>query len=480
MTPKTATHDDRFPAGLLCLSLVLMMFAPVGAAQQGDFNRDGWVDIDDLAILAEHWLSYAPPACPGDTTGDCHVTFDDYVDLAEHWQDLYCSPITATASSQENASLSALNVIDGTLATRWSSAFADNQWLELDLGQIRSVRGVQIYWEAAYAVRFSVEVSTDRIQWVRVYTNNAATGNFNDITWAAIPAQYVRITCVQRATAWGSSIYEVYVKTNDDCLATGDWELVWADEFEGTTLNTANWECMLGTGSTPPFDYGLWGWGNGEFQYYTARPQNVLVQDGCLFLTARREAYAGKQYTSGRVRSAGRQEFMYGRLEARLKVPTGGGMWPAFWMMPTGETYGRPYLDWAAHGEIDIIEAKNNTDRIYGTLHYGDTYPNNVISGGTFNPGGINFSDDFHVYTLEWTPTRMRWYADGVLYHTQTSWWSSRGAFPAPFDQRFHFLLNVAVGGYYAGCAEPDASCLTAAFPQQMVVDYVRVYRKNE
>ena len=422
ITPKTASPCVRYPAGLLCLTVVLMMLAPVWAAQKGDFNRDGWVNITDLVILAENWLSYAPPACPGDTTGDCYVTFDDYAALAERWQTLTCSPVTATASSQENASLSALNVVDGTLATRWSSAFSDNQWLELDMGQLRTVRGVQIYWESAYASRYNVEVSTDRSQWTLVYTNNAATGNFNDITFAAISAQYLRINCVQRATAWGSSINEVYVKTNDDCLATGVWELVWSDEFEGTSLNTANWECMIGTGRTPPFDYGLWGWGNGEFQYYTARSQNVYVQDGRLYIVARRENYAGKQYTSARLHSRNRQEFMYGKLEARIKVPTGGGMWPAFWMMPSGNKYGEPYFNWAAHGEIDIMEAKNNTDRIHGTLHYGGEYPNNVSSGGTYNPGGVNFSNDFYVYTLEWTPTQMRWFVNGNLYYVRTSW----------------------------------------------------------
>jgi beta-glucanase (GH16 family) len=481
MAPRTALRYIRYSAGLLCLTFALLTPSPVGAAQKGDFNRDGWVDIDDLAILAEHWLSYAPPTCPGDTTGDCSVTFDDFAELAERWQTLTCSPVTAAASSQENASLSALNVVDGTLATRWSSAFADNQWLELDLGQIRTVRGVQIYWEAAYAARYNVEVSTDRTQWTRVYTNDAATGNFNDIAWAAISAQYVRINCVQRATAWGSSIYEVYVKTNDDCLAAGVWELVWSDEFEGTQLNTDNWEPMIGTGSTAPFNYGLWGWGNGEFQYYTGRTQNINVQDGFLYLVARRENYGNRQYTSGRIRSANKQDFMYGKIEARIKVPTGGGMWPAFWMMPTGNTYGEPYLSWPGHGEIDIMETSNTTDRIGGTLHYGGNYPDEYgSSGGTYRPSGVNFSQNFHVYTLEWTPTRMRWYVNGVQYYTTTSWWSTRGAYPAPFNQRFHILLNVAVGGNYTGCPMPDDSCITATFPQQMAVDYVRVYRKNE
>jgi beta-glucanase (GH16 family) len=463
--------------------LFVLFFAfcvSVQAAIKEDFNRDGWVDMSDLLILAEGWLACNAPACPGDTTGDCCVTFQDAADLASQWQIFYCSPITATASSLENASYSAGNAIDGTLATRWASAFQDNQWLQLDMGQIRLVRGLQIYWEQAFASKYTIDVSVDGTAWTSAYTNNAGDGNFDDITFAATAAQYIRIHCLQRAAAYGFSICEVFVKTNDDCLASGQWDLVWSDEFDGTQLNTDNWECMTGTGNDAPFDYGLWGWGNGEFQYYTARTQNVYVQDGKLYLVARRENYDNRKYTSARIRSAGLQDFMYGKLEARIKVPGGGGIWPAFWMMPTGNTYGEPYSQWAAHGEIDIMETKYPTTSIHGTIHYGGRYPNNASAGCTYSPAGLDFSKDFHIYTLEWTPTRMRWYVDGNLFCTQTSWWSANGTYPAPFDQRFHFLLNVAVGGYYVGCTEPDASCITAAFPQQMEVDYVRVYRRNE
>lgn len=467
-------------AGVLSVVLFFTFCQSLHAALKEDFNRDGRVDISDLLILAEGWLACNAPACPGDTTGDGCVRFEDMADLASTWQIFYCSPIAATASSLENASYSASNTLDGTLATRWASTFEDNQWIQLDMGQIRTIRGLQIYWETAFASVYSVDVSPDGAAWTSAYMTNAGDGNFDDITFASTAAQYIRIQCLQRATAYGFSIREVFVKTNDDCLASGQWDLVWSDEFDGTQLNTAHWECMTGTGNDAPFDYGLWGWGNGEFQYYTARTQNVYVQDGRLYLVARRENYNNRKYTSARIRSAGLQDFMYGKLEARIKVPGGGGIWPAFWMMPTGNTYGEPYSYWAAHGEIDIMETKHPTTSIHGTIHYGGRYPNNVSAGCTYSPAGIDFSKDFHVYTLEWTPTRMRWYVDGKLFCTQTSWWSANGTYPAPFDQRFHFLLNVAVGGYYVGCTEPDASCITAAFPQQMEVDYVRVYRRNE
>ena len=150
-------------------------------------------------------------------------------------------------------------------------------------------------------------------------------------------------------------------------------------------------------------------------------------------------------------------------------------MWPAFWMMPTDSVYG----GWAASGEIDIMETCNTTNYIGGTIHYGGGWPDNVYSGGTYSPGGVNFSDAFHVYTIEWEPDVMRWYVDGVLYSTKTSsqWYSDAapGNPRAPFDQYFYIIINAAVGGNYTGCTSPG--CITASFPQQFQVDWVRVYQ---
>ena len=249
------------------------------------------------------------------------------------------------------------------------------------------------------------------------------------------------------------------------------YELVWSDEFSGSSLNLADWEYMIGDGCS----YGVCGWGNNELEYY--RAENVSVQNGMLIIEARRENYGGKQFTSGRLRTANKRDFLYGRMEARIKVPTGGGMWPAFWMMPTDSVYG----GWAASGEIDIMETRNSTNFIQGTIFYGGGWPNQQSSTGKYEPAGVDFSQDFHVYTLEWEPDIMRWYVDGILYSTKTSsqWYSdgAPGNNRAPFDQRFHLLLNTAVGGNYTGCT--SASCITAVFPQQMLVDWVRVYQKT-
>jgi beta-glucanase (GH16 family) len=248
----------------------------------------------------------------------------------------------------------------------------------------------------------------------------------------------------------------------------GDYQLVWSDEFDGSSLNTSNWSYDIGDGCP-----NLCGWGNNELQYY--RSQNVSVSGGYLIIEVKEEAYGGRDYTSGKINSRNKQDFLYGKVEARIKIPTGGGMWPAFWMMPTDEVYG----GWASSGEIDIMESKNQTDSIGGAIHYGGNWPNNVWSSGNYSPGGVNFSDAFHVYTVEWEPDVMRWYVDGILYSTKTSsQWYSDGA-PgnplAPFDQYFYIIMNAAVGGNYTGCT--SSGCVTASLPQQFQVDWVRVYQ---
>ena len=249
------------------------------------------------------------------------------------------------------------------------------------------------------------------------------------------------------------------------------WQLIWSDEFDGQFLNLNIWEPQIGTGTL----YGLpSGWGNNERQYYTDRSQNLSVGGGWLTITARREDFNGSEYTSARIRTRGRFEFLYGRVEARITIPSGQGIWPAFWMLPTNSPYG----GWAASGEIDIMESTNNADQIYGTIHHGGPYPGNRSNGGTYAPG-IDFGAAPHLYAVEWDPDQIRWYVDGVQYYSvNSSTWSSTNAPDnerAPFDVPFHFLLNVAVGGNFPG--PPNGS---VGFPMQMQVDYVRVFRRQQ
>jgi beta-glucanase (GH16 family) len=249
--------------------------------------------------------------------------------------------------------------------------------------------------------------------------------------------------------------------------AFATYSLVWVDEFNGTSLDEANWTPDIGTGCPD-----LCGWGNNELEYY--RAENVTVTDGNLVITTRDEPFGGADFTSGKITSRNKQSFLYGRVEMRAKIPTGGGMWPAFWMMPQDDAYG----GWAASGEIDIMESANATTSVSGTLHFGGSFPDNVYSGGSYTLGGANFADAFHLYAVEWEPDEIRWYVDGVLYSTKTSaeWYSDNapGNPRAPFDQEFFLILNAAIGGNYTGCTDP--SCITASLPQEFLVDYVRVY----
>lgn len=252
--------------------------------------------------------------------------------------------------------------------------------------------------------------------------------------------------------------------------AHAQWDLVWSDEFDRTTMAGSDWEAQIGTGTL----YGLPpGWGNDELQYYTDRPQNLFVDGDHLHIVARAESYAGSSYTSARLRTLGEFDVLYGRVEARIKLPAFAGGWPAFWMLPSTDKYG----GWAAGGEIDIMEARNAADRIFGTTHFGDEWPGNTYAGGQYASASIpTFSNDFHVYAVEWEPTEIRWYVDGVEYYSLPSgfWWSAGAPDNplAPFDRPFHLLLNVAVGGHFPG--SPNGS---AGFPAEMVVDYVRVYQ---
>ncbi|OUS77940.1 glycoside hydrolase [Paenibacillus sp. MY03] len=263
---------------------------------------------------------------------------------------------------------------------------------------------------------------------------------------------------------------------SQEVLAEEMWTLVWNDEFDGTGtqlddngLDLARWAYQQGTGS----DYGLDSWGNNELQYY--KKDNVKVENGSLLLEAKPDTYGGKTYTSGRLWTSPTFGKAYGKFEARMKLPAGQGLWPAFWLMPRDSEYG----GWASSGEIDIMEARGRLpETVDGTIHYGKGAPNNKATGSHYVfPEGEDFTG-FHTYSLEWEPGELRWYVDGNLYQTINDWHSwgtgqpDKYAFPAPFDKEFYIIMNLAVGGNYDGGRLPDPG----AFPATMEVDYVRVY----
>ncbi|MFC2084113.1 glycoside hydrolase family 16 protein [Bacteroidota bacterium] len=243
------------------------------------------------------------------------------------------------------------------------------------------------------------------------------------------------------------------------------YKLVWSDEFEGNNIDTSKWE----------HEVNAWGGGNNELQYYTARPENSYISNGLLHLVAHQEEYTDvegtRYYTSARMRTVNKGDWKYGRFDIKAKLPYGQGLWPAIWMLPTNWAYG----GWPFSGEIDIMELVGyEMNRVYGTLHYVDDEGNHKHTGGSYKLTNGDYSDDFHIYTLEWEENEFRWYVDDILFLTQTDWNTNAAEYPAPFDQKFHLLLNVAVGGNWPG--DPDN---TTSWPQEMVVDYVRVYEKE-
>jgi len=240
--------------------------------------------------------------------------------------------------------------------------------------------------------------------------------------------------------------------------------LVWGDEFDAAQLDPEVWFFESGDGS----QYGIPGWGNNELQWYLE--DSAELRDGMLVITAREESAGGKNYTSARLNTRDRFAFKYGRIEARIRFPAGQGIWPAFWMLPQDNVYGT----WAASGEIDVVEAVNlggtGGNTVFGTIHFGGESPANVFAGNDYLVP-TDATAEFHTYALEWDATEMRWYVDDILYSTQNSWSTTGAPFPAPFDERFYVLFNVAVGGNFPGA--PNAA---TEFPVTMEVDYVRVY----
>lgn len=237
--------------------------------------------------------------------------------------------------------------------------------------------------------------------------------------------------------------------------AADNYELVWSDEFNGNYLDTNTWNYEIGTGS--------WGWGNNEQQYYTDR--NIKVSNGTMKITAKREDYGGMKYTSSRITTKNKKNFKYGKIEARIKMPKFKGVWPAFWMLGANQDS----VGWPKCGEIDIMEAINDENLVYGTLHwFNDPGNNNADSGSSV---AVADRTEYHVYGVEWTADKLRWYVDGKVYRTMDV---SNDSF-SEVRKEYFVIFNMAIGGQWPGYNIDET-----AFPATMEVDWVRAYKKVE
>ena len=319
-----------------------------------------------------------------------------------------------------------------------------------------------------------------------ITTNAIASGAFPTGTWINLPVTnqydpgsfqitnstasltapagtyFVRYQIVFQGDArysGGSMYFDDLNLSSGGGAAYGNWNLVWSDEFNGTTIDTNTWTYDLGAG----------GWGNNELEYYTSSSANSYVSGGYLHIAARQQSVDGHSYTSARMKSQGLFSFTYGRIEWRAQLPNGAGFWPALWLLGTNISN----IGWPGCGEIDVVENRGSDLKMdQGSLHSGsdETAIYHFFDGDSVT--------NFHIYTLDWATNAMLFYVDGHLYETQTNWSSSVGSYPAPFNQPFFILMNIAVGGKYLGSPDKGKINAESLFPGEMLVDYVRIYNQ--
>ncbi|MFE5792818.1 discoidin domain-containing protein [Streptomyces sp. NPDC056503] len=371
-------------------------------------------------------------------------------------------------------------------ASRWATSstngWTDPAWIAVDLGAPARIDRIVLQWDPAYARSFQIQVSDNGTDWTPIYSTTTGTGLKQNLTVSGT-GRHVRMYGTQRATAYGYSLWEFQVYGTGGAPnpapplpadPANPPRLVWSDEFDGAAggkPDPAKWKADPGTGQ------------NAELQYYTDHDNASLDGAGHLVMEARKQATPGKgcppdpltgsttcQYTSARMNTGTTFRFTYGRVEARIKVPKGNGLWPAFWMMGADFLSGRP---WPYNGEIDIMEVLGKDVKTsYSTVH-APAYNGAGGIGAPYKlPQEADFSDDFHTWAADWTSKGIVYSLDGrtVLTLDKEQVEQTRG--PWIFDHPHYMILNLAVGGDWPGPTDP-----TTPFPARMLVDYVRVYQ---
>ncbi len=371
-------------------------------------------------------------------------------------------------------------------ASRWSTSsttgWTDPGWISVDLGATAQINKVVLQWDPAYAKSFQIQVSSNGTDWTPIYSTTSGTG-FKQTLTVSGTGRYVRMYGTQRATPYGYSLWEfqVYGTGGDPIQApplpsdpANPPRLVWSDDFDGAAggrPDSSKWRADPGTGP------------NNELENYTDHRNAALDGAGHLVMEARKEVTAGSscppdplsgsttcQYTSARMNTGATFQFTYGRVEARIKVPKGNGLWPAFWMMGGDFLTGRP---WPYNGEIDIMEILGkDVKTAYSTVHAPAYNGGGGIGAPYTLPGNADFSDDFHTWVADWNSKGITYSLDGrtVLTLDKEQVEQTRG--PWIFDHPHYLILNLAVGGDWPGPTDAGTP-----FPAKMLVDHVRVYQ---
>lgn len=404
--------------------------------------------------------SSPPPSSPPPSGGPRLLSYNKPAQASTSQNDVNCNPCTPDKA------------FDNDPASRWATSstngWVDPGWISVDLGATAQISQVVLQWDPAYAKAYQIQVSGDGNNWTSIYSTTTGDG-LKDVINATGTGRYVRMYGTARSSAYGYSLWEFSIygtggapqappaKPADPAFPAT--RLVFADEFNGAAGSKPD-------GSKWTMDPGVPN--NGEVQYYTPNSENASMNgNGSLVIEARRQDYQGRQYTSHRMNTGTKFSAQYGRFEARIKVPKGNGLWPAFWMMGDDFLAGRP---WPYNGEIDIMEVLGrNTSEAYSTLH-----------APAYNGGGgygqkyaaVDLSQDYHIWAAEWDSKGIRFFLDGRLVFDANKETVENTRGPWIFDHKFYLILNLAVGGDFPGPI--DAS---TPFPSQMLVDYVRVYQ---
>nr|WP_184840621.1 discoidin domain-containing protein [Allocatelliglobosispora scoriae] len=389
----------------------------------------------------------------------------------------YNKPGVASTSQDDGACWQCLplRAFDLDPASRWATSptggWVDPGWIYVDLGATAQIHKVVLQWDPAYATAYQIQTSADANTWTTIYSTTTSTGFKQTITGLTGTGRYVRMYGTARSSTYGYSLWEFQVygtggaptappaQPADPAFPANN--LIWSDEFNGAAgskPDPAKWTIDPGTGQ------------NGEIQYYTNNENASMNGTGALVIEARKQTLGGRDYTSHRMNTGTKFTTQYGRVEARIQVPKGNGLWPAFWMMGADFLTGRP---WPYNGEIDIMEVLGrNTLEGYSTLHAPAYNGGNGYGQKYTAPGGADLSAGFHVWAVEWNSQGMRFLLDGtqVFYASKATVESTRG--PWVYDHPFYVILNLAVGGDFPGPVDA-----TTPFPSRMLVDYVRVYK---